>query len=368
MAKRDLYEVLGISKSASTDDIKKAFRTLARKYHPDVNKAADAGEKFKEISEAYSILSDPQKRAQYDQFGHAAPGFGGGGAQGFEGFDFSEMFRGGFGGGFGENPMEDLFESFFGGGGSRRRQGPRRGDDLRYDIEITLEEAASGMEKELEIPHYVSCQTCKGTGAKPGTRPEKCGTCKGTGQVRRVQRTMLGNFTQVTSCPDCHGTGEVIKSVCPECRGRGHVRKTHKVMIKVPPGVDTGNKLRVPKAGDAGEKGGEPGDLYIFITVKEDPMFQRDGADLHYRTKISFVQAALGAELEVPTIDGTNILKVQPGTQPNTVLRMREKGLPHLNSKARGDQFVHLEVSTPTGLNKEEMDLLKKFGKIRDEL
>jgi len=365
MANRDYYEVLGISKSASTDEIKKAFRTLARKYHPDVNKASDAGERFKEINQAYSVLSDPQKRSQYDQFGHAAPGFGGG--PGFEGFDFSEMFRGGFSGGFGENPMEDIFESFFGGGG-RRRQGPRRGDDLRYDIEITLEEAATGVEKELNIPHYVSCKTCKGTGAKPGTKPEKCGTCGGSGQIRRVQRTMLGNFTQVSVCPDCRGSGEVIKSACPECRGRGQVRATHKVMVKIPAGVETGNKLRIPKAGDTGEKGGGPGDLYIFISVKDNPMFERDGADLHYSAKITFVQAALGHDLDVPTIEGSAVLKVPAGTQPNTVLRMREKGLPHLNSHAKGDLYIHIEVATPSGLNKEEIELLKKFGKIRDEL
>lgn len=365
MAKRDYYELLGVAKNASTDEIKKAYRALARKYHPDVNKEPGAEAKFKEINEAYSALSDSQKRSQYDQFGHAGPQFGGAGPGGF---DFNDIFRGGFQGGFGDSPFEDLFETFFGGGGGRRRQaGPRRGDDLRYDITITLEEAAKEFHKEIDIPHYVSCQTCKGTGARPGTKPEKCSACKGSGQVRRVQRTMLGNFTQVGPCPDCQGTGEVIKTLCVECHGRGQVKKTHKVEVKIPAGVDTGNKLRIPKAGDTGEKGGNPGDLYIFINVKDHKMFQRDGADIHYKALITFVQAALGIELEVPTIDGKTILKVPSGTQPNTVLRMRDKGMPHLNSKARGDQYVHIEVETPTNMTKEQADLLRKLAQMRGE-
>jgi len=370
MAKRDYYEILGISKNASGDEIKKAFRTLARKFHPDVNKEPGAESKFKEINEAYSILSDNQKRAQYDQFGHAGAQFGGGPGGGFQGFDFSDLFRGAGGGGFsaefGGSPFEDLFESFFGGGG-RRHAGPRRGDDLRYDVTVTLEEAAKGFEKEIDLPHFVACPTCKGTGARPGTSPTKCGTCKGSGQVKRAQRTILGSFTQITPCPDCQGTGTIITSRCVECRGTGQVKKSHKVMVKIPAGVETGNKLRIPKAGDAGEQGGGPGDLYIFISVKDNPLFERDGADLHYKALITFVQAALGAELEVPTINGKASLKIPAGTQPNTVLKMREKGMPHLNSRSRGDQFVHIEVETPTNLTRDQMDLLKKFGKMRGE-
>jgi len=373
MAKRDYYEILGVSRNASTDEIKKAYRTLARKFHPDVNKEPGAEAKFKEINEAYSALSDTQKRATYDQFGHAGPQFAGGGA-GFEGFDFSDLFRGGFQTGFGESPFEDLFETFFGGGRRTARSGPRRGDDLRYDITLTLEEAAKGLEKEIDLPHYVACQTCKGTGARPGTKPEKCGTCKGSGQVRRMQRTMIGSFTQITPCPDCQGTGEVIKSFCVECHGRGQVKKTHKVELKIPAGVATGNKLRIPKAGDTGEKGGGPGDLYIFITVNDHPFLQRDGADIHCKALITFIQAALGVELEVPTIDGKAYLKVPAGTQPNSVLRMREKGMPHINShayrqagKARGDEYVHIEIETPTNLTKEQSECLERLAKLRGE-
>lgn len=373
MAKRDYYEILGVSKNASSEEIKKAYRTLARKFHPDVNKEAGAEAKFKEINEAYSALSDNQKRAQYDRFGHAGPQFGhayrqaGGG--GFEGFDFGDLFRGGgFSAEFGESPFEDLFETFFGGGGRRRPSGPKRGDDLRYDITMTLEEAANGFEKEIEIPHFVTCQTCKGSGARPGTKPVKCGTCDGSGQVRRAQRTMLGSFTQVTTCPDCQGTGEVIASLCVECHGKGQVKKYHRVLVKIPAGVDTGNKLRIPKAGDAGEKGGGPGDLYIFITVKDHPLFERDGADIHYKALITFVRASLGGEVEVPTIEGKALLKVPAGTQPNTVLKMREKGIPHLESRARGDLYVHIEIETPTNLTKEQIEQLKRFAKLRGEM
>ena len=370
MPKRDFYEVLGVAKGASADEIKKAYRTLARKYHPDVNKEAGAETKFKEINEAYQTLSDDRKRAAYDQFGHAGQQFGGG-PGGFEGFDFSDMFRGGgFGGGFtgnfGGTPFEDLFDTFF-GGGHRQKAGPKRGDDLRYDLEVTLEEASRGVTKELNIPHFVACQTCKGTGAKAGTSPEKCNECKGTGQVRRVQRTMLGSFTQVAPCPECGGSGQVIKSPCPDCHGRGQVRKTHKVEVNIPAGIETGHKLRIPKAGDSGEKGGGPGDLYIFITVGDDARFQRDGADLHHREMISFVKAAIGGTIEVPTIDGNAELKVPAGTQPNTVLRMKEKGMPHLNSRAKGDLYVHIEVETPVNVSKEQADLLKDFAKMRGE-
>ena len=364
MAKRDYYETLGISRNASNDEIKKAYRALARKFHPDVNKESGAEAKFKEINEAYSMLSDNQKRAQYDQFGHAGPQFGGGGEGGF---DFSDLFRGGFSSDLGGSPFEDLFETFFGGGGKRRPSGPKRGDDLRYDLTISLEEAAKGIEREIDLPHYVACQSCKGTGARPGTTPSKCGTCKGSGQVRRAQRTMLGSFTQITTCPDCGGAGEIITSLCVECHGKGQVKRSHKVEVKIPAGVDTGNSLRIPKAGDAGEAGGGPGDLYIFISVKNHPFFQRDGADIHYKVLMTFTKAALGTVLEVPTIDGKTELKVPAGTQPNSVLKMREKGMPHLNSRARGDQYLHIEIETPTNMTREQADYLRKFAQMRGE-
>lgn len=363
--KRDYYEILGVQKNASTDEIKKSYRKLAREYHPDVNKASGAESKFKEINEAYSVLSDPQKRSQYDQFGHAGTQFGGAGGAGFGGYDFSDMFRG-FSGGFGSSPFEDLFESVFGGGG-RRREGPRRGADLRYDMEITLEQAAQGMEEEIEIPKHISCPACNGTGAKPGTNPSKCSTCGGRGQVQQTQRTPFGSFSQITTCPNCRGSGQVITSPCTKCQGRGIIRSSHKVKLQIPSGIDTGHKLRIPHAGEAGEKGGNPGDLYIFITVKPHGIFERDGADLHYKAIVTFAQSALGAEITVPTIDGSSTLKIPEGTQPNSVLRMKGKGLAKLKGSGKGDQYVHIEIETPVNMSREQREILKKFADLRGE-
>ncbi|MFA5114321.1 MAG: molecular chaperone DnaJ [Candidatus Margulisiibacteriota bacterium] len=356
--KKDYYEVLGINKSAAPDEIKKAYRNLARKHHPDVNKEAGSADRFKEINEAYQVLSDPQKRSQYDYFGQAggpqgAGGFGGGG---FEGFDF-----GGGSGNFGD--LGDLFDMFFSGrqGAAQRRGGPERGEDLRLDLRITLTEAAKGADKELEVPHYVACTTCKGSGAKPGTSPVKCATCNGSGQVKKTQRTVLGSFAQIITCPTCRGSGEAIASPCPSCHGNGREKKKHVVKIKVPAGIDSGYRLRVSGAGNAGTKGGPPGDLYVFIEVQPHPLFNRDGANLYYRTEISFIQAILGDEIKVPTLDGEATMKVPPGTQPNTNFKIKEKGLPHLQSKGKGDLYVLVEVKIPTKLTKQQEELLKQF-------
>lgn len=351
--KKDYYEILGVSKNASQDEIKRSYRNLARKHHPDVNKEAGAADKFKEINEAYQVLSDPNKRSQYDYFGQAG-GTGGTGGFGFEGFDFGEPFQG-----FGE--FTDLFDVFFGRERGGRRAGPERGEDLRYDLRITLEEAARGIEKEIEVAHFTACSTCKGTGSKPGTAPVRCSTCGGNGQVKKNQRTILGSFTQIVPCPTCRGSGQVIQSPCPACKGTGREKKRHRVKIKIPAGIDSGYRLRVPGAGNAGGKGGPPGDLYAFITVEQHPLFNRDGANLYYRTEISFIQAILGGEIKVPTLEGEAALKIPPGTQPNTNFKLKEKGLPVLQARGRGDLYVLVEIKIPAKINKEQEELLNKF-------
>lgn len=351
--KRDYYEILGVSKNAPQDEIKRAYRNLARKHHPDVNKESGAAEKFKEINEAYQVLSDPNKRSQYDYYGQAAgpSGFG------FEGFDYGEPFRGFEG--FGE--FTDLFDVFFGRERGGRRAGPEHGEDLRYDLRITLEEASQGVEKEIEISHHTACSTCKGTGAKPGTSPIRCSTCGGSGQVKKSQRTILGSFTQIVTCPTCRGAGEVIQSPCPTCKGTGRERKRHLVKVRIPIGIESGYRLRVAGAGNAGNKGGTPGDLYVFITVEPHPLFNRDGANLYYRTEISFVQAILGGEIKVPTLEGEATLRIPPGTQPNTNFKLKEKGMPYLNKRDRGDLYVLVEVKIPAKISKEQEELLRKF-------
>jgi len=349
---RDYYEILGVDKKASPDEIKRAYRKLARQYHPDVNKEAGSDEKFKEINEAYQTLSAPNKRSQYDYYGTA--GGPGGAPGGFEGFDFGGQ---GFDfGGFGD--LNDIVNNFFGGG---RRTRQERGADLRYDLRISLEEAAKGIERELNITHFVSCQTCKGSGAKPGSKPKQCSTCKGSGQVRKSQRTILGSFTRVATCPACGGSGEIISSPCSDCRGDGRVKKSHKIKVKVPAGIDSGYRLRVAGSGDAGRKGAPPGDLYIFVQVEPHHLFNRDGADIFYRTTISFVQAILGDEIEVPTLDGKATLKIPRGTQPNTRFRIKEQGMPHLQHKEKGNLYVLVEIEIPSKLNKAQEELLKKY-------
>jgi len=365
MTNKDYYDILGVGKNASQDEVKRAYRRLARQHHPDVNKSPDAEQKFKEINEAYQVLGDPKKRRQYDAFGKVGPEF-----RGFEGFDIGDIFERGFGRGFEEfGGFGDLFDMFFGRerAGRGRKARAERGDDLRYDLTIPLEVAAKDLEREIEITHFVSCSKCKGEGLMPGTSPSRCGTCGGTGQVTRSQRTFLGSFTQVTTCPKCDGRGEIITSPCNVCKGSGREKRKHNVKLKIPAGIDSGYRLRISGAGNAGIRGGPAGDLYIFITVEPHPIFERDGSDIHIKKLITFTQAALGFEVDVPTIDGTAKLHIPPGTQPNSTFRLKDKGMPHLEGRGRGDQYVLIEVETPINLTKEQMELLKKFGGLRGE-
>ncbi|NLM52467.1 MAG: molecular chaperone DnaJ [Firmicutes bacterium] len=364
MAKRDYYEVLGVSRDASQEEIKKAFRRLARKYHPDVNPDdKDAEKKFKEIKEAFDVLSDPDRRQQYDQFGHAAEeGFGGFGGFG-QGFG-----QGGFGFGF-----DDIFEEFFGGspfGGAtrtRRPNSPQRGSDLRYDLEITLEDAAFGLQTTITVPRTENCDACGGSGAKPGTKPETCTHCHGSGQQQVVRNTAFGRFVSVRTCEACGGTGTIIKEHCPQCQGSGRVQRRRKIEVKIPPGVDTGSRLRISGEGEAGLHGGPPGDLYVVIHVRKHKIFVREGDDVVMEQPISFVQAALGTELEVPTLDGKARIKIPEGTQTGTVFRLRGKGIPHLRGFGSGDQRVRVIVQVPKKLTAKQKELLREFARISGE-
>jgi molecular chaperone DnaJ len=353
--KKDYYEALGVAKGASADEIKRAYRKLAREYHPDVNKASGAEAKFKEINEAYQVLSDPNKRSQYDYYGSA----GGQGGAGFGGFDFNQGFGGGGFEGFGE--FGDIFDVFFGGQRGGRKSGPQRGADLRYDLKLTLSEAATGLDKDITLTHYITCETCHGSGAKAGTKPSTCRHCNGTGQIKKTQQTILGSFTQVVPCQICHGSGQVINDPCPTCRGEGRVKKTQKINVKIPAGIDNDFRLRVTGAGDVGPKGAANGDLYIFIQVEPHPLFNRDGDQLYYRTKISFIQAALGDEIKVPTLDGQATLRIPPGTQPNSNFKLKGKGMPSVNKREKGDMHILVEVEIPTKLNNAQRDLLEKY-------
>lgn len=350
MAKKDYYEVLGIQKGASDDDIKKAFRKLAIKYHPDKNQGnKEAEEQFKEINEAYQVLSDPEKKSHYDQYGTAD--FNGGG--GFQGdFDFSNM------GGFG-----DIFESFFGGGFSsgRRRNGPERGADVEYNLNLTFEEAVFGVEKEISIHKHENCETCSGSGAKPGTSPKTCDKCGGTGQMKVQRNTPLGNFVSVNTCDKCGGKGKLISDPCPTCRGTGKERKLRKIKINVPAGVDTGNVIPLRGHGEHGNNGGSPGDLYVNLRVSNHPQFKRKGFDIYIDRHISFAKATVGCELKVPTVDGEVKYEVPQGTQPGTVFRLKGKGVPRVNSSGRGDQYVTIIVDIPKTLNDKQKDALRLF-------
>ena len=348
MSKRDYYEVLGVGQTASPDEIKKAYRSLARRLHPDVNKDDPAAaEKFKEVNEAYEVLSDADRRAQYDRFGHQDPaqgaGFGGG-------------FQGDFGG------IHDIFDMFFGGGG--RAQGPSRGADLEYQLAIEFKDAAFGLKREIEIPRGETCETCSGSGAKPGTRVETCATCRGSGMQEFVTNTPLGRMVNRRTCPACGGTGKRIAAVCPDCRGQGHVRRRRKIEINIPPGVDTGTRLRVTGAGEAGDRGAPPGDLFIVIRVREHDFFQRDGSDIFCEVPITFVQAALGDEITVPTLYGRETLRVPEGAQTGTLFHLRGKGMPRLgNGVARGDQHVRMVVQTPTRLTDRQKELFRELSR-----
>ncbi len=357
---RDYYEILGVSRDADKEEIKRSYRRLARKYHPDVNKEEGAEDRFKEINRAYEVLSEPETRARYDRFGEA--GVGSAAGAGFQ--DFSDM-----------SGFADIFESFFsgfsggmGGGTSRRRGGPTRGDDLRLDLKLDFREAVFGGEKEIRISHLETCATCSGSGAKPGTRPKTCGTCTGSGQVRRATRTPFGSFTQVSVCPTCNGSGQVIEDKCDVCGGNGQKQETKKLKITIPAGVDNGTRLRVSSEGDAGQRGGPAGDLYVYLFINEDTEFQRDGINVLSEIKISYLQAILGCRLEVNTVDGPTELLIPPGTQPNTVLTLENRGVPRLgNPVSRGDHLITILIDIPNRITAEERELLEKLAKIKGD-
>ncbi len=357
MSKRDYYEVLGVSRQASAEEIKKAYRKLARQYHPDANPTnkKEAEERFKEIAEAYEVLSDPEKKANYDRFGHA--GVNGQGFGGFEGF-------GGFGSDFGG--LGDIFDMFFGGGG-RRRRGPEKGSDIRVDMEISFEEAAFGLEKDIKVPRIEECGTCGGTGASPGTRPQTCSACNGSGQVQYTQSTPFGRIVQARTCERCRGSGKIIEKPCPTCHGTGQVKKTRSIHVKVPAGVDSGTRLRVAGEGEAGLRGGPRGDLYVYVYVKPHKFFRREGNDVIVEVPLSFAQAALGDEIEVETLDGKARVKIPEGTQSGTVFRLRGRGIPDLHGYGRGDQLVHVKVVTPTRLTEKQKALLREFANLGNE-
>lgn len=357
MAKRDYYEVLGVSRDASESDLKSAFRNLARKYHPDVSDAPDAEEKFKEINEAYGVLSDADKRAAYDRFGHQGVR-GPNGGPGFETVDFSDF--------------ADIFGDMFGFGGfagrsrTARRTAPRRGADLQYQVVITFQEAVFGTEKEIEVTKDERCETCGGDGAKPGTSPQTCQECQGRGEVRQTRQTLLGSMVQVTTCPVCGGRGKVIHDHCSTCSGRGRVRKTRRKKVTIPAGVDDGTRIRLAGEGQPGENNGPPGDLYLLVRARPHKYFRRRDDDILLDLNVNVAQATLGAEVKVPTVDGDVKLKIPPGTQPGKIIRMRGKGVPHLHRDSRGDQLVIVNVTIPKNLKQEERELFEKLAEEMD--
>ena len=358
---RDYYEILGVARNTDKEELKRAYRRLARKYHPDVNKEPGAEERFKEINRAYEVLSEPEMRSRYDRFGEAGVTGAGAGAAGFQ--DLSDL------GGF-----ADIFESFFSGFGGagtqtqRRRSGPVRGDDLRLDLKLDFREAVFGGEKEIRISHLETCEVCTGSGAKPGTRPRTCSTCSGSGQVRRVTRTPFGSFTQVSSCPTCNGTGQMIEEKCETCEGKGARQVTKKLKITIPAGVDNGTRLRISGEGDAGDRNGPAGDLYVYIFANEDPEFRREGINVLSEIKISYLQAILGSRLDVNTVDGTVEITIPPGTQANTVMTLENHGVPRLgNPVSRGDHLLTVLIDIPTKITSEERELLEKLAKIRGD-
>jgi len=350
-AKRDYYDVLGVARQASGEEIKKAFRRLARQYHPDINRSPDAEAKFKEINEAYEALSDREKRAMYDRFGHAGP------QAGFGGF--------GGGGDFGFGGIEDIFESFFGGARTRTaaRRGPSRGADLRHDLTIEFEEAVFGCEKEIVVPRHETCPQCQGSGAEPGTQPIRCPQCNGTGEVRRQQQTFLGSFIQVTTCPRCHGEREIVTSPCTKCRGQKVIRVERPILVKIPAGVDEGTRIRLAGEGEPGSRGGPPGNLYVVLHVKAHPHFRREDHNILLELGINVSQAALGAKVAVPALDGDEELVIPAGTQTGEMFRLRGKGVPYLERSGRGDQLVIVRVLTPAKLTVRQKELFKELGK-----
>ena len=364
--KRDYYEVLGVSKGASDDEIKRAYRKLAKKYHPDMNPGdKEAEAKFKEVNEAYSILSDSEKRARYDQFGHAGvdPNYGAGGpGGGFGGFDMGDIDLG------------DIFGSFFGGGfggfggsASSRRNGPQKGESLRASLTITFEEAAFGCEKEINLNRTEECEACHGSGAEPGTTAETCPDCRGTGVVRVQQRTGGFAFSSTAPCSRCRGTGKIIHTPCKACGGSGSVKKTKRVTVSIPAGIDDGQAISLRGQGNAGKNGGPAGDLIVAVHVKPHPQFHRDGTTVLYEQPVTFYQAVMGAELEIPTIDGKVKYNLPAGTQTGTTFRLRGKGIPELRGRGRGDQYVTVRVQVPTSLNGEQKEALRAFAEAMGE-
>ncbi|HVC34802.1 MAG TPA: molecular chaperone DnaJ [Chloroflexota bacterium] len=346
--KRDYYEVLGVSRGATEDEIRKAYRKLAFQLHPDRNPSPDADVKFKEINEAYEVLSDTQRRREYDQFGHQGATAGAAGFGGFSGFGFDE-----------------IFETFFGGGtrtaGGRRTQ---RGSDLRVDLTLTFEEAVFGSEKTVEVPRWERCARCSGNGAEPGTQPSRCPTCNGTGEIRRVQQSVIGQFVSVTVCDRCRGEGRVILTPCSECRGTGRVRSSHRVLVSIPAGIDDGQQIRLPGEGETGLHGAPSGDLYVAVSVTPHQSLKRQGVDLVYDLAVNVAQAALGDDVEVPTPEGPPTrVKVPSGTQAGRVIRLKDHGVPHLRAGGRGDLLVRVRVTVPQHLTDEQRDLFQKLAK-----
>ncbi len=344
--KRDYYEILGIGRNASDEDIKKAFRKLAFKYHPDHNHDDSSGEAFKEINEAYEVLSDREKRAAYDRYGHA--GIDSTAGMGFGGMDF---------GGFG-----DIFDAFFGGATTTTRQGPIQGADQRVNLTITFEEAAFGSEKSVKASRIENCSVCHGSGSKPGTDPVRCPTCNGTGQIRRVQQSVFGRFTNITTCNRCHGTGTIITEPCPQCRGSGKERFERDIKVRIPSGVDDGSQIIVRGEGDSGSRGGPAGNLYITLTVKPHEFFLRHGDDIIYELPVNIAQAALGDEVEVPNLVGKTKIKIPPGSQTGKLFRLKGQGISHLHRSGRGDQLIILVIVTPDSLNEKQRQLLKELA------
>ena len=360
--KRDYYEVLGVSRGASEDEIKKAYKKMARKYHPDLNPGdKTAEEKFKEVNEAYEVLSDADKKARYDQYGHAGidPNFGAGG------------FGGGFDGSFDFGDLGDIFGSFFGGGfgGGRRTNpnAPQRGESIRMSIAISFEEAAFGCEKAVTVERYETCDTCHGNGCAPGTSPEVCPDCHGTGTVQVRRQTPMGVFATSSPCPKCGGKGRIIHQPCKDCRGSGMVRKKKTIQASIPAGIDNGQTISIRGQGNAGKNGGPAGDLLITITVRPHELFRREGTSVLCEAPITFTQAVLGAELEIPTIDGKVKYTLPEGTQSGTTFRLKGKGIPSINGRGRGDQYVTVYIETPKNLNKEQKEALKKFAETMGE-
>ena len=352
MNNTEYYDRLGVSKDASQDEIKRAYRKMSKKYHPDINKEPGAEEKYKEVQEAYETLSDDQKRAAYDQYGpDGANGFGGQG--GFGGFD----------GGAGFGGFEDIFSSFFGGGATRNPNAPRQGDDLQYRVNLSFEEAIFGAEKEVHYNREATCKTCSGSGAKPGTTPVTCGRCHGQGVINVDTQTPLGMMRRQVTCDVCHGTGQEIKEPCQTCHGPGHEKQSHKVSVKIPAGVETGQQIRLAGQGEAGFNGGPYGDLFVIINVNPSDKFTRDGSTIYYTLNISFVQAALGDTVEVPTVHGNVEMTIPAGTQTGKTFRLKGKGAPRLRGGSQGDQHVTVKIVTPTKLNDAQKEALLAFAK-----